>query len=55
MQWLFDRLKEPSTYAGFAALAAGIGISSDTYQAIAGALAAIFGVVSVVLKEKGII
>lgn len=55
MQWLFDRLKEPSTYAGFAALAAGVGISSTTYQAAAGALAAIFGLVSVVLKEKGII
>lgn len=55
MKFIIERLAEPSTYAGFAAIFVGLGISAPAYAAISGAVAAICGAVAVVLKEKGII
>jgi hypothetical protein len=52
MSWIIDRLKEPSTYAGFAGLAAALGVSGAIYNAAAAALAGIFGLVAV-LKSEG--
>lgn len=52
MKTLIARLKEPSTYAGLAGLAAAIGLSTELYQAISGALVGVFGLLAVVLKEK---
>ncbi len=53
MDTLIARLKEPSTYAGLAGLAAAFGLSTELYEAISGALAGIFALVAVVLAEKG--
>lgn len=53
MNKIFDRLKEPSTYAGLAGLAAAAGLSSELYQAVSAALVAVFGLIAMVLKEKG--
>jgi len=52
LKTIADRLKEPSTYAGFAAIAAAFGVSIDMYQAAAGALVGIFGLIAVLLREK---
>jgi len=52
VKFLIDRLKEPSTYAGFSGLALALGVSNDLYTAVASVVAAIAGLVSVVLAEK---
>ena len=52
MEWIVDRLKEPSTYAGFAGLATALGVSGAVYSAGAAVAAAIFGLVAV-LKSEG--
>lgn len=46
------RLKEPSTYAGLSGLAMAFGISNELYAAASSAVAAIAGLVAVVLAEK---
>ena len=50
--FILTRLKEPSTYAGLSGLALAFGISSDLYTAASSAVAAIAGLVAVVLAEK---
>lgn len=52
---LFDRLKEPSTWAGLAAMIGtfGVQIPDDITKYGVMALAGIAGIVSFVLKEKG--
>lgn len=52
LHFVLSRLKEPSTYAGFAGLALALGVSGELYEAVAAAIAAVAGVVSVVLAEK---
>ena len=52
MLWIVDRLKEPSTYAGLAGLAAAAGISGGLYAAVSGALVGVFGLVAVLMGEK---
>ncbi len=52
MQWILDRLKEPSTYAGFATLAAAVGISEPLYAAVSAVVMGIAGVVAVIMAEK---
>lgn len=52
VHFIISRLKEPSTYAGFAGLALALGMSGELYNATAATLAAIAGLVSVVLAEK---
>lgn len=48
---LVNRLKEPSTYAGFAALAIVLGLSAEAYAAGATAAAALFGLIAVFIGE----
>lgn len=52
VHWLLARLKEPSTWAGFAALAMSFGLTQEGYEAISGAGIAIAGAVAVFLREK---
>jgi hypothetical protein len=55
MRFIIDRLREPSTYAGIAALFAGLGIfdlSEDAWNQIFGAFASIAGVAAIVLGEN---
>lgn len=51
MTALINRLKEPSTYAGFAALAIVLGVTADEYAAAATACAAVFGLIAVFVGE----
>jgi len=50
--WLLARLKEPSTFAGFSGIALAFGVSSDLYGAASAVVAAVAGLVSVILAEK---
>ncbi len=54
MQYILDRLKEPSSYAGLGALLALVGVNLDgqLLQAIAGVAAALAGLASIFIKEK---
>lgn len=55
MDFLMQRLKEPSTWQGIIAIITGFGValSPELSAAIISTAAAIFGVVSVILKERG--
>jgi hypothetical protein len=55
MNVIFQRLKEPSTYAGIAAFLAGfglLGLTEQDWNQILGAVAAIAGVAAIFLKEQ---
>lgn len=52
MEWIISRLREPSTYAGFAGLAAAIGISEPLYAAVSAVAVAVAGLVAVIISEK---
>ena len=52
LETIVDRLKEPSTYAGLAGLAAAFGLGAEDWQTVSMALAGIFGVIAMVVKEK---
>lgn len=54
MTYLLSRLREPSTYAGLAALAGAFGVSIPIawVQALSGLGVAIAGVLAVVVPEK---
>ena len=52
LQTINDRLKEPSTYAGLAGLAAAMGLGVEDWQTVSMALAGIFGVVAMIVREK---
>lgn len=49
---VLDRLKEPSTYAGFSGLMIAIGLSTEQWSMISTALAGIAGVVAMILKDR---
>ena len=51
VSWLLNRLKEPSTYAGFAGLALAFGLSDTEWAAVSTAVAALAGVAAVFLSE----
>jgi hypothetical protein len=51
-KWIIGRLKEPSTYAGFAGLAGAFGIAEPLYQASAGVIMAVAALLAVLLAEK---
>lgn len=53
VQWIIDRAREPSTYAGFAGVGAALGMSGQLWGAIGALIAAIAGVAAIVIKEKG--
>lgn len=50
---LIRRFKEPSSYAGFSAIAMTFGMSSELYNQIAIALAGLCGVLAMVMKDPG--
>ena len=52
VDFALKRLKEPSTYAGLSGLALAFGISSDLYAAVSSALAAVAGLIAIVLAEN---
>ena len=52
VKFIIDRLKEPSTYAGFSGLALALGVSGELYSSVAALIAAVAGLVSVLLAEK---
>lgn len=47
IEWIISRLREPSTYAGFAGLAGAVGVSLPEYNAIAAVAMAIAAAVAV--------
>lgn len=51
VSWLVHRLKEPSTYAGFAGLALAFGLSDAEWVAVSTAVASLAGVAAVFLSE----
>lgn len=48
-----NRLREPSTYAGLAAVALAAGMNMDEFQMYANAAAGLFGFISILTKEVG--
>lgn len=52
IDFVLNRLREPSTYAGLSGLAAAVGIAEPLYQAAAAVVMAVAGLVAVVLAEK---
>lgn len=52
VNWIVARLREPSTYAGFAGLAAAIGIAGPLYQAASTVVMALAGLAAVLLSEN---
>tara|TARA_R110000824_G_scaffold82503_4_gene206818 strand:+ start:2337 stop:2498 length:162 start_codon:yes stop_codon:yes gene_type:complete len=52
MYWIFDRAKEPSTWAGLAGLAIALGLSAEEWAIYSSALAGIAAVVAMVLREQ---
>jgi hypothetical protein len=52
VDFILNRLREPSTYAGFAGLAAAFGIAEPLYQAAAAVVMAVAGLAAIVLAEK---
>lgn len=53
VEWIIKRGQEPSTWAGFAGLAAAVGVSQPLFTAVSAALVGIFSVVAVIMSEKG--
>jgi len=53
LEWIVNRLKEPSTYAGLAGLALALGLSDAEWTAIGTAVAAVSAAVAVVVAERG--
>lgn len=53
VEWILNRGREPSTWAGFAGLAAAVGVSQPLFSAVSAALVGIFSVVAVFLNERG--
>ena len=53
LQFIVDRAKEPSTYAGVATMltAAGVGYSPDLFNAAVAVAVAIAGLIAVILPE----
>ena len=52
VQFILSRLKEPSTFAGLSGIALALGVSGELYNAAAGAIAGIAGLVAVLMSDK---
>lgn len=52
LNFVLHRLREPSTYAGLAGLAAALGIAEPLYQAAAATVMALAGLAAVLLGEQ---
>lgn len=53
LNYIIGRLKEPSTYAGFAGLALALGISDAQWSVYSTAAAAIASVIAMLLWDTG--
>ena len=53
MYTLMTRLKEPSTYAGLAAAALALGISTEQFGIWAAGVAGVFAFISIIVKDPG--
>jgi hypothetical protein len=51
VSWLISRLKEPSTYAGFAGIALALGLSDTEWATVSTAVAGLAGVAAMFLSE----
>ena len=51
VSWLVNRLKEPSTYAGFSGIALALGLSSEEWSTVYTAIAGLAGVAAMFLSE----
>ena len=51
VSWLVNRLKEPSTYAGFAGIALAFGLSDTEWVTVSTAIAGLAGVAAMFLSE----
>lgn len=51
VSWLVNRLKEPSTYAGFAGIALAFGLSDAEWATVSTAIAGLAGVVAMILSD----
>jgi len=57
MNAILNRLKEPSTWAGIAGVMAGVGLfglTEDQWMQVGGAIAAVAGVIAMLVSEKGV-
>ncbi len=52
LEALINKLKEPSTWAGFSALALAFGMTGTEWTDISVGMAAVCGVIAVLFKEK---
>jgi len=52
VNFVVSRLREPSTYAGFAGLAAAVGIAEPLYQAVSAVVMALAGLAAALLVEN---
>jgi hypothetical protein len=52
VNFVLSRLREPSTYAGFAGMAAAVGIAEPLYQAVTAVVMAVAGLAAIFLSEK---
>ena len=52
VNFVLNRLKEPSTYAGLSGLALALGVSGELYDAAAVAIAGVAGLIAVLLSDK---
>jgi hypothetical protein len=52
VSWIANRLKEPSTYAGFAGMALAFGLSDAEWAAVSTAAAGVAGLIAMFLSEE---
>ena len=52
VQFILSRLKEPSTFAGLSGIALALGVSGELYNAAAGAIAGVAGLIAVLMSDK---
>lgn len=50
--FVLDRLREPSTYAGLAGIAAALGVAEPLYQAVSAVIMAVAGLAAILLGEQ---
>lgn len=52
MNFIVDRLKEPSTFAGLSGVALALGVSAPVYNAVSTIVAGVFGLIAVLKKDR---
>ncbi len=50
--FVLNRLREPSTYAGLAGMAAALGVAEPLYQAVSAVIMAVAGLAAILLGEQ---